>query len=232
MQITVTYPESWAEIKLEQYLRFYRATKPYENTDQYDEEALEAGALHFCKVPAEYLYKLPASKLNKIRQTIYDLLAKTNDLPLIKTFGNEDTTYGFIPELDEMTYGEYLDLVNYTSKDMWKNIPIIMTILYRPLNKTLGSTYTIHPYNGTDDDRIELFSHNLTMDIVWGAIGFFFHLQKDLLTATLTYSLENLKKEKILSPETIQVLETSIKNGLDITQLQSLQTMTLPNLTK
>jgi hypothetical protein len=232
MQITVTYPESWEEIKLEQYLKFYRATKPYENTDQYEEEALEAGALHFCKVPAEYLYKLPASKLTKISQTIYTLLAQTNEIPLARRFTIEDTTYGFIPELDSMSYGEYLDLVNYTSKDMWKNIPIIMSILYRPVNKQIGTNYTINAYNGTNDDRIDLFSHVLTMDIVWGAIGFFFHLQKDLLTATLTYSLENLKKEKILSPETIQVLETSIKNGLDITQLQSLQTMTLPNLTK
>ena len=53
MQITITYPESWAEIKYSDYLKFYKQIKPYEQTDQYETKSLEAAAVYFCKVPTE-----------------------------------------------------------------------------------------------------------------------------------------------------------------------------------
>lgn len=134
-----------------------------------------------------------------------------------------DTEYGFIPKLDEMSYGEYLDLVAY-SKDMWNNMPTIMSILYRPITKRKGLEYQIKPYSGTNQDTVDMFEELITMDAVFGATSFFLDLQMDLLNATLTYSMEMLMKDQ--TPETLQALETLAKNGVDITQLQSLQTMT------
>ena len=228
MKVTITYPESWADIKLSQYLRYYKVIKPYVDTEDYDKISLETAALHFCNVPAEHLYKLPEASLNKIKSTISNLTS-TNKLPLVRKFTVSETTYGFIPELDSMAYGEYLDLVAYF-KDTWNNLPIIFSILYRPVVKQLGNTYSISPYNGTEDSRIELFNHILTMDIVFGAISFFLDLQIDLLNSTLVYSVETLKKNK--DPQVLAVLEDLEKNGTDITQLQSLLTMTLPSSIK
>jgi hypothetical protein len=228
MKIKITYPESWADIKLSQYLRYYKVVKPYVDTEDYDKISLETAALHFCEVPAEHLYKLPETTLNKIKSTIHNLTS-TNKLPLVRKFTVGETTYGFIPELDSMAYGEYLDLVAYF-KDTWTNLPIIFSILYRPVVKQLGNTYTISPYNGTEDSRIELFNHTLTMDVVFGAISFFLDLQIDLLNSTLLYSVETLKKST--DPQVLAVLEDLEKNGTDITQLQSLLTTTLPSSTK
>ena len=225
MKVTITYPESWADIKLSQYLRYYKVIKPYVDTEEYDKISLETAALHFCNVPAEHLYKLPESSLNKIKSTISNLTS-TNKLPLVRKFTVDETTYGFIPELDSMAYGEYLDLVAYF-KDTWDNLPIIFSILYRPVVRQLGNTYSISPYNGTEDSRIELFNHTLTMDVVFGAISFFLDLQIDLLNSTLVYSVETLKKSK--DPQVLAALEDLEKNGTDITQLQSLLTTTLQN---
>ncbi len=231
MKLTITYPESWAEITLPQYLEYYKYVKPYEGTEEYNNKVLQSAALHFCKVPAEYLYKLPEKTFDKVSECINTLFSNISKHPLVTTFNVENTKYGFIPNLDDMSYGEYLDLVSYTSdKNMWSHMPIVMSILYRPVINNVGKLYTIEPYNGTKDDRIEMFKHILTMDVVFGAIAFFLNLQKDLVTGILTYSIENLKNLK--DPEILAALEDSQKNGTDITQLQSYLTMISQNLTQ
>ena len=231
MQITITYPESWAEIKYSDYLKFYKQIKPYEQTDQYETKSLEAAAVHFCNVPTELLYSLPEDTFSKVKTHLQTLFSTIPNVPLTNMFQVDETNYGFIPSLDEITYGEYLDLANYCdNKNMWDNMPIIMSILYRPVDKQLGKQYTIQPYKGTNDDRIELFKHVLTMDVVFGATGFFLSLQAELLSATLAYSMEILKKEG--DHQTLAVVEDLLKNGMDITQLPFLQTMISPELIK
>jgi hypothetical protein len=129
-----------------------------------------------------------------------------------------------------MTYGEYLDLVSYTSsKDMWSYMPIIMSILYRPITQRVGKNYTIETYNGTVDARIELFKHVLTMDVVFGAVAFFLNLQKDLRTGILTYTQKLMTESK--DPKILAALEDLQRNGVDITQLQSFLTTISQNLT-
>jgi hypothetical protein len=135
-----------------------------------------------------------------------------------------------MPEIDNMTYGEYLDLVSYTSsKDMWSFMPIIMSILYRPITQRVGKLYTIEPYDGTKDERIELFKHVLTMDVVFGATAFFLNLQKDLRTGILTYTQTLMTESK--DPRILAALEDLEKSGVDITQLRSFLTTTSQNLT-
>lgn len=226
MKIEVTYPESWTDIKYSQYSKYYKQIKPYEGTDELPKMVVDQGALNFCKVPAEHLYQLPTEAINKIATVITNLVSNTK-LPLVKTFTVDNTEYGFMPNIEEMSYGEYLDLTTYF-KDMWNNIPIIMSILYRPITKQLGKTYEIEAYTGTNDDRIELFKHVLTMDIVWGAIAFFLDLQKDLLIGTQIYLQKELKN---LTKGNSTVKMALMKNGVDTTQLQFLQEMTSLNLT-
>ena len=139
------------------------------------------------------------------------------------------TKYGFIPKLDEMTYGEYLDLTTYF-KDMWDNMPTIMSVLYRPIVEEDVRGYKIKPYSGTTEDTEELFKNFITMDIVWGAIGFFTSLQNDLLKGILTYSQKILKKE--LKKKNSPLMEILTTNGVDISQLQSLPETISQNLTK
>ena len=128
-----------------------------------------------------------------------------------------------------MSYGEYLDLVSYTSKDMWSYMAITMSILYRPITQRVGKLYTIEPYNGTNDDRIELFKHAITMDVVLRAIGFFLDLQKDLQKGILTYMTETLMKDK--RAEVQAALQDLQQSGVDISQLPQLLTMILPSST-
>lgn len=226
-EIEINIPESWADIKLPQYLDFYKAIKPYEGTDEYQRIVFERSILHFCNVSAEILYKLPVSTLDEMKASIYDFIGKGMEQPLITTFTLGSTEYGFEPNLDELNYGPYLDAVSY-SKDVWTYTPLLMSVLYRPVVGKRGQTYKIAPYRGTDDNVVDLFKSQLTMDIVWGAISFFLLLQKELVKDTLAYSQKVMKN---LTPDQIsQVNQILTKNGLDITQLQHYLEMTSQNL--
>ena len=228
MNLEITLPESWKDITYSQYMKYYNMTKPYEGTEDIGRVSLESGALHFCNVPAEALYSIPKETFDLISERLGSLFLASHDLPLVNRFAIGEVEYGFIPSLDDMSYGEYLDLTNYTQDKFWNNVPIIFSILYRPVEKKSGKHYTIEAYAGTNDERIDFFKEILTMDIVFGGLSFFLNLQSDLLIATLHYLEKNLGKMK--DPQVSLLLETLAKNGVDTPHLQSFLTTTYQNL--
>ena len=226
---TINCPKSWADIRLEDYLQFHKQLKPYEKTEQYEEKSILFGMFNFTDILEDEYLTLPESTFNEIKIKLLTLFS-TYELPLVKSFELQGTKYGFIPSFDDMAYGEYLDLIAYSSKDIWNNIPMFMSILYRPVTKSLGNSYTIEKYDGTKLETVDLFSQGLTMDIVFGAISFFLLLQKDLVSATLTYLVTEMKTIK--NKEVQIALQDLGKSGLDITQLPSLLNKTFQSLTQ
>jgi len=226
-QVSFTLPKSWEDVTLKQYLAYIKAIKPYEGTEEYDLISFEKAINHFCDLSTEDLRSLPVENYNGLYDVVTSLLRRGYELPLVHRFKILSTEYGFIPNLNEMTYGEYLDLSTYF-KDMWNNMHSIMAILYRPVTKVSGNTYSISTYQGTNPDTEELFKERLTMDIAWGAIGFFQNLQRDLANVTLISLTKELKKMKTDTA----LLEILTKNGVDISQFQSLLEETSQSLTK
>ena len=84
-------------------------------------------------------------------------------------------TFGFIPNLDEMTLGEYIDLDTYFGD--WDNMHKAMSVLYRPITKEKGNLYNIEEYDGTKySDVLKL----MPLDVVLGSIFFFYNLSSEL----------------------------------------------------
>lgn len=223
----ITIPENWQEVTLEQYMKFYKAIKPYEKTEQYNKKILESAIYYFCNVPADVYNKLPEKVFTDISNDMLDLITQSRDQKLVLSFELFDQKYGFIPSLDEITYGEYVDLVTY-SKNTWENISLLMAILYRPITEEKNGKYNIQPYNGTNDSQVELFNKKLTMDVVFGGLAFFLSLQTDLVVDILAYSTKNLEKMTQKDMKLKAILE---KNGNSIQQLQHLQEEISQNLT-
>ena len=220
MKLDIIVPETWDEIKLSQYTAYMKALKPYHEVEDFQKIRIEKAMSHFCNISSETISKLPLENYNGISAYISNLFQQGEQLPLVKNFVIGDTKYGFMPSMDAMTYGEYLDLNTY-SKDMWGNISLIMSIIYRPIIKEDKKGYEIQAYNGTEENVVDLFNHALTMDIVWGAIGFFTLLQRDLLKGMMGYSMKTLEKLKTNT----QLQETLRENGVDTSVLQSSQEM-------
>jgi hypothetical protein len=97
------------------------------------------------------------------------------DYEFYKTFKYKGVDYGFIPNLDEITVGEYLDIDQYQKID--GSIHKLMSILYRPIVKKIGKDYKIEEYNGTknSDDFLEL-----PVIYYFGAMVFFCRLRNVL----------------------------------------------------
>jgi N-acyl-D-aspartate/D-glutamate deacylase len=106
---------------------------------------------------------------------------------------------------------------------------MIFSVLYRPITRHHKTDYLISEYSGTSDASIAMMKHVLTMDIVFGALGFFLDLLKDLLNYTLTYTTTQLTKMDKQSRATLKGLA---KNGVDITQSHSYLVKMLRDLTQ
>jgi len=218
----------WEDIHLADYLNYYRSIKPYVGTDEYGTKAIINTIFSFTDITDEEYLDLPEAEFTALEEQAFKLLSTTEKMPLVKSFEINGVKYGFIPALDDMTYGEYLDLVTYTKKDLWDNIPTVMSTMYRPITKQLGNSYTIEKYSGTKPEITELFKDGLTMDVVFGALSFFLDLQKDLLIGTQIYLQEMLTNK---TPDSSQVQAVLTQSGVSTTQLQSLQEMISSNLT-
>ena len=222
MEIEIRIPETWQDVTIKQYLKFYNAMKPYDGAEEYSTKIVEVAAYYLCNIDANTLNKLPLDTFNEIAKNIMELILSGQKQELVKSFVLGDVKYGFINNLDQMTYGEYVDMVTY-SKDSYENAALLCSILYRPIIEENKGTYKIEEYKGTNENQIELFYQKLTMDIVFGALAFFLNLQTDLLNSTLTYTIQEM--EKILETPTSTAAQILAENGVCTEQLRLLQGM-------
>ena len=176
MELKVIVPTSLSEITLEQYQRFARL--------EGDEEFLTKKMLEiFCNVPFE---KLPNVRFKDVSSVFKHINAMMNDKPsLTQRFMLNGQEFGFIPSLEDITYGEFVDLDSYLTDT--KNLHRTMAVLYRPVIQKAGKRYDIESYESATK-YCDLMK-DAPMDVVIGAILFFWTLGKELLMATLT-SLE------------------------------------------
>ena len=102
--------------------------------------------------------------------------------------------YGFIPDWNEFSLGEWIDIEEYC-KDFWGNAHKILAVLYRELDRSQGDVYTIKPYTAKED--AEVFKQ-LSANIFGGSMVFFLTSRQRLLN-TLKLSLLEVAKEAITS---------------------------------
>ena len=135
MEINISIPTSLKDITLEQYKKFIKIQEGIENTTFLQLKIIEI----FCKVDLKIA---KAMRYNDVEQITSDILNLFSQTPkLVTTFKMGDTEYGFIPDLDDMTLGEYIDLDTYSGD--YDNIEVAMNVLYRPLITKLKNKYII-----------------------------------------------------------------------------------------
>lgn len=185
MKVEITIPESLSEVTLGQYQKFL---KIQENND--DQRFLQIKMIEiFCNVPAEYVLNMRLSDTNEIITMLNELFSDNQKLvQRTKLNGKE---YGFIPKLEDISLGEYIDLDTYISD--WENMHLAMNVLYRPIKNKYGERYSIEDYKATDG----LHMKDLTLDCVMGGLLFFYHLGTDLSRTILNYSQESQQSNLI-----------------------------------
>ena len=211
MPIKINIPSSLNEITLRQYKQFLDIQK-----ENKEDRFLNAKMIQvFCKVSLEDVMRLKLSDSESIVKIISNMFEQKP--ALVKKFKIGKTEYGFHPELDAMTLGEYIDLDTFISD--WDNMEKAMNVLYRPVLVSVKERYSIEDYNiDTASDMLDM-----PMDAVMSAVFFLWNLGIELSTA-MTNSLDNQETELLT-----QYLNSQ-KSGVGINQFMDSLKGTLDDL--
>ena len=161
MKASITVPTSLSEVTLKQYKKFLKIQEMNE-----DEMFLQTKMIEiFCGVEYKDVLSIKVLDVERITKMLGDLFTQKPEL--VKSFEIDDVTYGFIPSLDDMTLGEYVDLDTFLGD--WKNIHNAINVLYRPVVQRSAERYKIADYDTTTKDRL----FDMPMDAVISFIFFF-----------------------------------------------------------
>jgi hypothetical protein len=185
MKANINVPTELNEITLKQYQKFLKVQNSSKDNNFIQSKMIEI----FCRVKPQDALNIKLSDADRIATLISNMFEEKPDL--VKSFYLGGVEYGFVPDLDEITLGEYIDLDTYMGD--WDNIHTAMNVLYRPIKQKLGDKYLIEDYNVETKD---LLLH-MPMDAVFGSIIFFYHLGIDLSKTMMNY-LENKEEKQLL----------------------------------
>ena len=190
MKIEINVPTSLNEVTLGQYQKYLKIAENNPEGNFLDAKMIEI----FCGIPLSDSYKLKMSSAAAIVDIINELLSQPpKHTERFKLNGIE---YGFIPDLDEMSLGEYIDLDNNIIS--WAEMHKAMNVLYRPIKIKKGDKYNIEDYDVSNPEALK----DMPLDAAIGAVFFFLNLGLELSKHTILYSnleeMEDIQEQLIL----------------------------------
>ena len=166
MKVNLRIPNSLNEITLGQY-------QQYAKLQNLKDSDLQLKMIEiFCNVPEIVVRNMRATDIVEICDIINNMFDVKHQL--INGFKLNGINYGFIPSLEDMSFGEYVDLDTFIGDN--DNLHRAVNVLYRPIEHKQGSRYTIKEY---DPNTSEL-AKDFPLDAVLGAVVFFYNLGKEL----------------------------------------------------
>jgi hypothetical protein len=213
MKIDIKIPETLNEIHLKQYQKFDKLVKDNEPSEFVNQKTIEI----FCNIDLKDVARIRLADTDELLGHLNNLL---NIKPkLIRTFKLGNYEFGFIPKLEDMTSGEYIDLENYLS-DV-STFHKAMAVLFRPIKTKVKDLYTIEEYQSSE--VYAEFLQYMPLDVVLGALVFFSDLTNDCVKGLMDY----IHSEAEQSEEVKKLLE---KNGVGINQFTELHKATFYDL--
>lgn len=182
MKAKLKVPTELNDISLKQYQEYLKAVDKVENKDLIQQITIE----HFCEIPLSNVLLIQMADVTRISNDIDEMFREPK--PLYQTFKIGGQEFGMIPNLEEMTFGEYVDLDSYVTD--WQKMHKAMAVLFRPITTKIDDKYEILPYKGSDEfSELMQFA---PLGVVMGAMVFFWNLGQDLLKALVHYLQEEM----------------------------------------
>ena len=183
MKIEINVPTSLSEVTLGQYQKFLKIAEDNPEGNFLNAKMIEI----FCGIPLSDSYKLKMSSVTAIIDILNELLSQTPKR--VEQFTMNGVQYGFIPDLDEMSLGEYVDLDGNASD--WNNMHIAMNVLYRRIKIKKSGKYNIVDYNVENPEKMK----DMPLDAAIGSLFFFYNLGMELSKHTILYSSNQAEME-------------------------------------
>tara|TARA_R110000751_G_scaffold143371_1_gene246720 strand:+ start:41 stop:712 length:672 start_codon:yes stop_codon:yes gene_type:complete len=214
MKIEVQVPNTLNDVTLGQYQKFLNISKDKEDSLFLNQKMVEI----FCEIDLKQVLEIKYKSFEKIILHLSKLFEQKPEF--IPSFNKEGERFSFIPQLDDMTFGEYIDL-DTTLKD-WDSMDKAMGVLFRPETQRHKHKYLIEPYETYDKYDMK----NMPLGVALGAMVFFYNLGKALIISTPNCLVEEARKL------TSQQKQTLIENGDFIAAFMVLVKEVLPNMMK
>jgi len=202
----IQVPTHINDITLEQYQKFALI-----NTEEQDKEFFMFKTIEiFCGVDIALVSKMRLSDAESISNEVLEVLQQ--NVPFTNKFELDGVKYGFIPDLQAISLGEFIDLEEGLSKD--KDFHKAASVMFRPIVKEFGELYTIEGYEANTE--MHHVMKQAPVGIISAAIVFFYNIAKELLKASQDFSsqekaeamtiLEKLNSQKSTGGLTLSML--------------------------
>lgn len=201
----VSIPQSTHDITIDQYAKYNMIA------DDSDKEFVGHKMLSiFLGISMQDALNMEQSVAEEVVKDLNDMLDTQEDTFFFKHKGIE---YGFIPDLEQMTLGEYVDLEEYiqNSKDWTK----AMSVMFRPVKQRIGDLYDIEPYAG--DKRSQETAKDFPASAFITATVFFYSLSKRLWANSAFYLGKLVSSKEMENFRTIASKDSSQNAGDGLT---------------
>ena len=201
MKVNINVPDSLNEITLYQYQRFEKLIQENEASHFVNQKTIEI----FCNIELKDVARIKIADIDDLLLHLNNLLQQKPKLT--KTFKLGVYEFGFIPKLEDMTSGEFIDLENHLSST--ETLHQAMAVLFRPIKSKVKDLYTIEEYESSYKYS-EVLKY-MPLDIALGSMLFFWTLQNDCVNALADYIQNEVEQSE-------QVKQVLVKNGVGINQ--------------
>ncbi len=185
-----TMINSWNDVTLDKWVKLISKKEKTKS-----EEAVEI-INTLSDIPKKLIKELGIQDIAVILKRI-SILQQNADSNLNRIIKINDVEYGFHPNLEEITLGEYADIETYLKNGLENNLTRLLAILYRPITEKDKENYSIEAYGLSDSRmRAKKFETMKAVDVN-NALVFFWTFVKELLKTLLPYLME--QNQKMLS---------------------------------
>jgi len=185
-QTVYTMINSWSDVTLDKWVKLISKKEKTKT-----EETLETISV-LSDIPKKIIKELSINDVAAIMKKLA-LLQESANNKLKKIITLDGVEYGFHPNLEEITLGEYADIETYMKDGIENNLHKLMSVLYRPITEKHGNNYSIEAY-GISDTRIraEKFK-KMKAENVNSSLVFFWNFVKELSIILPQYLMEQSK---------------------------------------
>jgi hypothetical protein len=179
----------------------------------------------FCGIELKEIVNIKFTEVQKLVEHFNKLFSETPKFT--PTFKIQNVEFGFIPDLQNISFGEYVDLEENLKS--WETYHKAMAVMYRPIKLKVKDGYEIMEYKGTAEFA-ELMKF-APLGVTLSSSVFFWNLGSELLQSTIHYlEQEIMKNPKVLA--TLAKQHNFQNNGVGINQFMHSLQETLQDLTK
>jgi len=198
MELSVRIPENLKEITLGQYQKYLKIQAENEDETFIAQKMIEI----FCNTKLEYVMKMRWKDVNEVVTDLGHMFEENHKLQ--KQFTLNGINYGFIPNLDEISFGEFVDLDSYLGD--WQEMHKAMQVLYRPVDISVRGRYNIKKYKALTEETMK----DMPLAYAMSAVFFLLNLGKELSQVMMDYLQKGVLKEAT------HLKEGLIENGVGI----------------